>query len=80
MIPESNICGTTTRGMNCTAWNSERANMLRKMPRLTAAIAISASMPKIKSTLPWFWIFKIASAKTSTSAAWTRASTVKPSM
>ena len=80
MIPDSKICGTTTSGMNCTAWNSERANMLRKMPRFTAAIAISASMPKIKSTLPWFWIFNTASEKISTSAAWTRAMTVKPSM
>src|SRR5438094_394860 len=49
MIPDSSICGTTTRGMNWTAWNSERANMLRKMPRLTAAIAIRASMPKIQN-------------------------------
>src|SRR5438094_2242 len=57
MIPESRNCGTITSGMNCTAWNAERANMLRKMPRVTAAIAIRASMPKIKSTLPWFWIF-----------------------
>ena len=54
--------------------------MLRKMPRLTAATTINASMPKIRNTLPWFWIRSTARAKTSTSTAWTRAMTVKPSM
>ena len=31
--PHSSSCGRTTAGMNCTAWNSVRANALTKSPR-----------------------------------------------
>src|SRR2546428_8138378 len=51
-IPLRRNCGTITRGMNWTAWNSVRANMLTKMPRLTAAIAINTTTRKMSHTLP----------------------------
>ncbi len=80
MTPESSICGAITAGMNCTASNSLRANVDRKMPRFTAARASSSSMPKRSATLPALWTFSTHSEKTSTSIDWTTATAEKPSM
>ena len=57
-----------------------RANMLRKMPRFTATIAISASIRKMRKTLPSLCTFSTPRQNTSTSTAWINASTVKPIM
>ncbi len=46
--PHSRICGITTSGMNCTAWNSVRANAETKspsaVPRTASAIATRVSI------------------------------------
>src|SRR3990172_4816840 len=39
MRPQSRICGSTKAGMNCTAWNSVRANALANRP---------SAMPRIE--------------------------------
>src|SRR6202022_4521177 len=80
ITPLRSTCGTTTSGMNCTAWNSVRENVLRKIPRLTAASTISSSIRKIRSTLPELWILSTYRENSSTIAACSNATTVKPSM
>ena len=38
--PQSRICGSSTAGMNCTAWNSLVANALRNSPSATPSSAL----------------------------------------
>ena len=46
--PHSRICGITTAGMNCTAWNSVRANAETNrpsaVPRTASATATTVSI------------------------------------
>ncbi len=46
-IPPSRICGNTISGMNCTTWNSVRANALANRPSVlpsTASVTATATM------------------------------------
>ena len=51
-MPDSSTWGTMTSGMNWRIWNSVRANVDRKMPRFTAAIASSSVITKASTGEP----------------------------
>ena len=42
--PQRKNCGSTITGMNCTAWNSVRANALASSPRATPSTASATAM------------------------------------
>ena len=41
--PQSRICGNTNAGMNCTAWNSVRANALARRPSAIPSTALATA-------------------------------------
>ncbi len=50
--PHNSSCGMTITGMNCTAWNSVRANALHNRPRATPRTAFSTAMRITQNALP----------------------------
>ena len=50
--PQRSICGRTTTGMNCTAWNSVRANALQNRPSATPSTALAIAIRMTSPTLP----------------------------
>lgn len=51
-MPQSSNCGAMTTGMNCTAWNSVRANALHSSPSPTPRIALTMAMANTSAGLP----------------------------
>ena len=76
--PHSRICGTTTSGMNCTAWNSVVANADISRPR---AVPSTASTTANRPIAHGIWTSspssQIATAELTSDC--TRAATPKPS-
>ena len=54
--PDSRNCGASTIGMNWMIWSSVRANVERKMPRLTAPRASSSTTRNASRGLPAMWM------------------------
>ena len=50
--PHSSSCGTTTTGMNCTAWNSVRAKALQNRPSATPSTALTTAIRTTSPALP----------------------------
>jgi hypothetical protein len=52
ITPDRRNCGASTSGMNWMIWSSVRANVDRKIPRLTAPTARSSTTRKASAGLP----------------------------
>ena len=70
--PHSRICGITTAGMNCTAWNSVCAKALTKRPSAVPRTASTTATTSSSQTGPWTSRPSRPTLRPTASAAWTR--------
>ncbi len=65
----------TSTGMNCTAWNSVRANALHNSPRETPSTATSTAVTSTHATDPALVTPSSQNATAHASPAWSAAAT-----